>query len=194
MHAPRKRPRSPKLAALLIIAAIAVFGSACDYNPILGFAPSDLQAFNALHGTNVTMEDANAACAQLNAAGDPTKCQKTVDYLNGLKLSQARKKPVPPTVAAVSWYDPAGLGGMCASGPCPPNNSFSCAHKTAQFGTLLRLTKNGRSIVCTVVDRGPYISGRAVDLFPAPAEALGLKGPTRNSGPGVLSGVTIAMA
>lgn len=50
-----------------------------------------------------------------------------------------------------SWYD-AG--------------SMTCAHRSLPFGTQLTVTNvaNGRSVVCRVADRGPYVSGRIVDL------------------------------
>ncbi|RRD03930.1 hypothetical protein EII34_12180 [Arachnia propionica] len=40
------------------------------------------------------------------------------------------------------------------------------AHKTLPFGTRLKVTNpaNGRSVVVTVNDRGPYVAGRCLDL------------------------------
>jgi rare lipoprotein A len=41
-----------------------------------------------------------------------------------------------------------------------------CAHPTLPFGTLVRVTNrgNGRATTCTVNDRGPYATGRIIDL------------------------------
>jgi uncharacterized protein YabE (DUF348 family) len=41
-----------------------------------------------------------------------------------------------------------------------------CAHRTLPFGTNLTVVNlgNGRSVVCRVADRGPFVSGRVVDL------------------------------
>jgi rare lipoprotein A len=40
------------------------------------------------------------------------------------------------------------------------------AHRSLPFGSLIRVTnnRNGRSIVVTVTDRGPYYGGRVLDL------------------------------
>lgn len=41
-----------------------------------------------------------------------------------------------------------------------------CAHKTLPKGTVVTVTHtgNGRSTTCTVMDRGPYVQGRIIDL------------------------------
>jgi len=36
--------------------------------------------------------------------------------------------------------------------------------------------RNGRSIVVTINDRGPFVRGRIIDLTPAAARALGFSG------------------
>jgi rare lipoprotein A len=52
------------------------------------------------------------------------------------------------------------------------------AHRSYKFGTMVRVTnkKNGRSVVVRIIDRGPYIRGRVIDLSPAAARALGFSG------------------
>jgi rare lipoprotein A len=54
--------------------------------------------------------------------------------------------------------------------------AMTCAHRTAPFGTRLRVTdlENGRSVVVTVTDRGPFRRGRVVDVSLAAARALGM--------------------
>lgn len=51
-----------------------------------------------------------------------------------------------------SWYTAADTGG--------------CAHRTLAKGTKVKVTNpaNGRSIMCTVNERGPYVDGRIIDL------------------------------
>ena len=36
--------------------------------------------------------------------------------------------------------------------------------------------KNGRSVVVTINDRGPFVRGRVIDVTPAAARALGFSG------------------
>lgn len=45
-----------------------------------------------------------------------------------------------------------------------PNISMWTAHKTIRCGTKLDVRRNGRTIVVAVWDRGPYVTGRALDL------------------------------
>lgn len=57
-------------------------------------------------------------------------------------------------------------------------NELTAAHPTLPFGTRLRVTNvsTGRSVTVRVNDRGPYISGRIVDVSYSAAEALGIVG------------------
>jgi rare lipoprotein A len=55
-------------------------------------------------------------------------------------------------------------------------HAMTCAHPKAPFGARLRVTdlENGRTVVVTVNDRGPFKRGRVVDLSLAAARALGM--------------------
>ena len=44
------------------------------------------------------------------------------------------------------------------------------------FGTKLRVTHRGQSVVVTINDRGPFIKGRVLDLSTGAARAIGLTG------------------
>ena len=52
----------------------------------------------------------------------------------------------------------------------------NAASKTLPLGTTARVTnlETGRSAVVTIQDRGPYVTGRIVDLSPATAREIGL--------------------
>lgn len=69
----------------------------------------------------------------------------------------------PQRVASGGWFNP---------------NAMTAAHKTLPFGTKVRVTNNhnGRSVVVTINDRGPYIKGRVIDLSSAAAGVIGMKG------------------
>lgn len=81
-------------------------------------------------------------------------------------------------LGVASWYS---SGSRTANGERFPSKEMTCAHKTARFGTHLKVTdlKTGRSIVCRCNDRGPFVRGRLVDLNPASAHALGMSGLAR---------------
>jgi rare lipoprotein A len=69
-------------------------------------------------------------------------------------------------------------GTKTASGRKLSNGALTAAHKSLPFGTKVRVTnrKNGRSVVVTITDRGPFVRGRVIDLTPAGARALGFNG------------------
>ena len=65
-------------------------------------------------------------------------------------------------------------GSKTASGQRFNQNAMTCAHRSLPFGTKLRVTHGGRSVVVTVNDRGPFIRGRVLDLSTGAARAIGL--------------------
>jgi rare lipoprotein A len=67
-------------------------------------------------------------------------------------------------------------GSRTASGQRFNQNAMTCAHRSLPFGTKLRVTHRGRSVVVTVNDRGPFIRGRVLDLSTGAARAIGLTG------------------
>lgn len=82
----------------------------------------------------------------------------------------------PPQVGLASFYAHAFHGRRTASGVPYDMNALTCAHPSAPFGTRLRVTdlENGRSVVVTVNDRGPFAGGRVIDLSLAAAKRLGM--------------------
>ena len=67
-------------------------------------------------------------------------------------------------------------GSKTASGQRFNQNAMTCAHRSLPFGTKLRVTHGGNSVVVTVNDRGPFVRGRVLDLSTAAARAVGLTG------------------
>jgi peptidoglycan lytic transglycosylase len=65
-------------------------------------------------------------------------------------------------------------GSKTASGQRFDQNAMTAAHRSLPFGTKLRVTHKGRSVVVTVNDRGPFIKGRVLDLSTGAARAVGL--------------------
>jgi rare lipoprotein A len=71
-----------------------------------------------------------------------------------------------------SYY---GEGQMTASGEAFDPGEMTAAHKTLAFGTKIRVTNknNGDSAIVRINDRGPYVSGRCLDLSTAAMKAVG---------------------
>ena len=72
-----------------------------------------------------------------------------------------------------SWYNEPQ---MTASGERFNKNALTAAHRTLPMGTHVRVTntRNGRSVVVRINDRGPYSKSRIIDLSEAAARQLGM--------------------
>lgn len=82
-------------------------------------------------------------------------------------------------IVVASWYGSNFHGRRTASGEIFDQERMTAAHKTLPFGTRLRVTnlRNGRSVLVTVTDRGPYVRNRQLDVSLAAARRLGFVGP-----------------
>ena len=78
--------------------------------------------------------------------------------------------------AVCSWYGNEFHGRNTASGQVFNENDFTCASRDLPFGTRLALTRGDHRIVVVVNDRGPFVTGRDLDLSKAAAQALGFSG------------------
>jgi rare lipoprotein A len=91
-----------------------------------------------------------------------------------LILFMALLKPGPALAekcGQVSWYE---AGTRTASGERFLPNGLTAAHRTLPFKTKLKLTHNGKTVVVTVNDRGPFNKGRALDISKGAARKLGI--------------------
>jgi rare lipoprotein A len=77
-----------------------------------------------------------------------------------------------------SSYSTREQGTRTSSGRALHDGALTAAHKTLPFGSRVRVTNrtNGRSVVVTITDRGPFVRGRVIDLTPAGARAIGMSG------------------
>lgn len=76
--------------------------------------------------------------------------------------------------SGVASYYGYESGRRTASGESFNPVGFTAAHKTMKFGTMLRVTYRGRSVVVKVNDRGPFVRGRVLDLAFGAARSIGL--------------------
>ncbi len=69
-------------------------------------------------------------------------------------------------------------GLRTASGATLNPAALTAAHRSLPFGSRVRVTNrsNGRSVVVTVNDRGPFVRGRIIDVTPSAARAIGFSG------------------
>jgi rare lipoprotein A len=75
-----------------------------------------------------------------------------------------------------SWYGPGFEGRKTASGEIFDPREMTAAHKTLPFGTIVRVvaSKDRKSVVVRINDRGPFSAGRVIDLSKAAAEDIGM--------------------
>ncbi|MGV3554360.1 MAG: septal ring lytic transglycosylase RlpA family protein [Croceibacterium sp.] len=76
-----------------------------------------------------------------------------------------------------SYYAAKFDGRRTASGETFRNGGYTAAHRTLPFGTMVKVSRNGRSVVVKINDRGPFTPGRVIDVSQAAARDLGLIGP-----------------
>lgn len=75
-----------------------------------------------------------------------------------------------------SYYSDLFHGKPTASGVLYDKAKLTAAHKTLPFGTVVTVThlENKKSVQVTVNDRGPFISGRIIELSRAAAQQIDL--------------------
>ena len=75
-----------------------------------------------------------------------------------------------------SWYGEQFHGNQTASGEIYNMYEHTAAHRTLPFGTVVRvrMVENRKSVVVRINDRGPFASGRVIDLSYAAARDLGI--------------------
>ena len=71
-------------------------------------------------------------------------------------------------------YSDSFQGRKTASGEAYDKNKLTGAHKELPFGTLVKVTRidNKKSVTIRINDRGPYISGRVIEISRKAAERL----------------------
>jgi rare lipoprotein A (peptidoglycan hydrolase) len=124
-------------------------------NAVVVLGPTQVAA-DAATTTTTTTPPTTLARRVVTTAPKPAVRKTTATTVRPRSTATA-----PPTTASTarsqsgkaSWYD---------------HDPGICAHKTLPFGTVVTVTDvdNGRSVQCTVGDRGPYVQGWIIDLNP----------------------------
>lgn len=110
------------------------------------------------------------APTQASTGGASSATATTEAAEGGLSFSPLR-------TAGASWYGgPAMWGRQTACGETLRPSTLGVAHKTLPCGTTVKFVYQGHVLVTQVIDRGPYVKGRAWDLTQAASEALEFEG------------------
>lgn len=78
-----------------------------------------------------------------------------------------------------SWYGVPYHGRPAADGEIYNMETLVAAHRTMPFNTWVRVTNlaNHKSVNVRIIDRGPFVEGRIIDLSKAAARDIDLLGP-----------------
>ena len=152
----------PRLLPLHLLAALAVSSTAV-------FAQTPAPAVKPAPATTPAqvpvIEKPAAPAAKSVMPGEPAPTAKPEGPRSSAEESG---------LAAV--YNDKLHGRKTASGKTYDRNAMTAAHKTLPFGTQVRVTntKNNKSVVLTINDRGPFHAGRILDISPRAAKAIGI--------------------
>src|SRR5580692_4529197 len=111
----------------------------------------------------------------------------------GKKKTNVARTPPPPRASApaaappagtverglASWYGHPYHGRPAADGEIYDMEQLVAAHRTLPFQTMVRVRNmaNDKTVEVRIIDRGPFVGGRIIDLSHAAAVEIGLIGP-----------------
>ena len=101
---------------------------------------------------------------------------------SGSEQGPTRSAPFIPGIyveeGTASWYGIPFHGRRAANGEIFDMNTLVAAHRLLPFGSILRVTNlnNGRQVEVRVIDRGPFVGDRILDLARAAAVSIDMIG------------------
>lgn len=124
------------------------------------------------HRHNTTSKSTNGKSISLEALKSKTG-NTTSKTSSGSKSSSSSSSTMR---GGASYYADKYDGRKTASGEIFRQNKLTAAHRTLSFGTMVRVKnlKNGKTVDVKINDRGPFVSGRIIDLSRAAAEKIDL--------------------
>src|SRR3982074_107755 len=84
-----------------------------------------------------------------------------------------------PETGIASWYGHPYHGRRAANGEIYDMEKMTAAHRTLPFGTWVRVKnlENNQTVDVRIIDRGPFVRGRFLDLSHAAAASIAMIGP-----------------
>jgi rare lipoprotein A len=110
-----------------------------------------------------------AAPAQAETGGASTLASGDAQAGSGIAFAPMRW-------AGATWYGPGLYGARTACGQVLRPDTIGVAHRNLPCGTTVKFAYEGRQIVTTVIDRGPFSGGNAWDLTNGARQLLGFEG------------------
>jgi rare lipoprotein A len=93
--------------------------------------------------------------------------------------NRATPQPGATERGLASWYGRPYHGRPAADGEIYNMETLVAAHRTLPFQTMVRVRNlsNEKTVDVRIIDRGPFVTGRIIDLSHAAAQAIDLIGP-----------------
>jgi rare lipoprotein A len=96
-------------------------------------------------------------------------------WLASTAVASAQAGNADTKTVTASYYSNRYNGRRTANGQHFSNNALTAAHRSLPFGTKVKLTntRNNRSVVVRINDRGPFVKGREMSVTRLAAQRLG---------------------
>jgi len=139
-------------------------------------------ALALLLGACAELQLATHATKELQKSSEEPREQSIGDYKVGKPYQVAGVWYYPKVdyryaeTGIASWYGPGFDGEKTANGETYDQMELTAAHRTLPLPSMVRVTnlENGRAIAVRINDRGPFKSGRIIDLSLRAAQLLGI--------------------
>ncbi len=130
----------------------------------------------------------DSECSRVGKRGLPTLRIMLLLLMLSVFMAGCASRPAPNTASTkakdwvgftqkgqASYYGLKHQGKKTASGEPFKQELKTAAHKTIPFGAMVKVTNvdNDKSVVVRVNDRGPFVSGRIIDLSSSAFNAIG---------------------
>jgi rare lipoprotein A len=137
--------------------------------------PARVAAVNPRSEAATATDTAPAPVQKKVATAEPTVAPKAAAESSSITTKVTASRPIQSGMA--SYYGTES-GSQTASGARFIPSAMTAAHRSLPFGTKVLVTNksNGRSVVVTINDRGPFVGGRVIDLSTGAAGAIGMLG------------------
>jgi hypothetical protein len=169
--------------AISLLAPTVLFGATRATSPTREVLVADANEFHTVEvgRAEFALPNQVAGAARRFATPEPTPAP-TLAPTPAPPPPAAAVRGGPGVLITASWYGPGFYENRL---PCwqwlqanglPIQflpDTWGVAHKTLPCGTMLILTHGANTITVPVVDRGPYVAGREIDMSPRIKAALG---------------------
>lgn len=166
-RAPYRHGRIFGISMLLIVLIAILFLSGCGHPKQAHVdVPPPPESTNAPESTTPPTAPAtteNAPSAEPEEGADLAE-----------PILPANAKPLLTETGLASWYGPPYHNRRGSNGEVYNMHAMTAAHRTFPLGSIVRVTnlKTGNTALVRITDRGPFISGRILDLSLAAARKL----------------------